>query len=257
MTIYNLKYALLYIFASSSFYSAIASDDLDAVLLRDIMPSRGSKCEAGANSYTGQTSSYTFQHYRSPAYWDPTAAPFEPQVFQAEMSNVNAADPDKSWTIRVGSGGNIYSFRGPFFEAIPPQYHTDGEWVDEVTQSVAVNLAQNGDSDYYMHQAGIYTKDGPHTDQPFFSPSIAKHCSDKECFFASWGQQAHTPTKHISNTIYFNGYRDCGDGIIEFTTIFIIQLIHLIYTLIITTHHGVERDLRIFETFLFPLQTVA
>jgi len=183
------------------------------------MPSIGSKCQAGASSYTGQTASHTFQHYPSPSFWDHTALPSESQLFQAEMSNTNVADPDKSWSIRFGSAGNIYSLRGAYGEAMPPQYHPKGEWVDEVTQSVAVNLQKNGNADYFMHQAGVYTKDAPYTDRHFFSPSIAKHCSDKECFFASWGQQAHLPTHHISNTLYMNGYRDCGNGMIEFTTI--------------------------------------
>lgn len=196
-----------------------ASDALDEVLLRSIMPPINTKCQTTASSYAGQTSSHTFQHYPSPSFWDRTALPSEPELFQAEMSNANTADPDKSWTIRFGSAGNIYSLRGAYGEAIPPQYHPKGEWVDEVTQSVAVNLQENGSADYFMHQAGVYSKDSPYNDTHFFSPSIAKHCSDKECFFASWGQQAHVPTKHISNTLYFNGYRDCGDGIIEFTTI--------------------------------------
>jgi hypothetical protein len=213
------KFPLLRILGTFFFSAIKASDILDEILLRDMMPSIGTKCQTGANSYIGQTGSYTFQHYPSPSYWDPTAVGSEPDLFLAEMVNNNTVDPDKSWTIRFGRGGNIYSFRGIYGEAMPPQYHVDGEWIDEVTQSVSVNLAMNGNQDYFVHQAGVYRDDIPHSVHHFFSPSLAKHCSDKECFFASWGQQAHVPTTFMSDTIYYNGYRDCGDGIIEFTTI--------------------------------------
>jgi len=117
----------------------------------------------------------------------------------------------------------MYSFRGAYGEAMPPQYHVNAEWIDEVTQGVSVCLPKNNDpsNPYFIHQAGVYSRDSPYTDNnPFFSPNIAKHCSDKECLFGTWGQQAHLPTQHESDVLYFNSYRDCGDGIIEFTSVY-------------------------------------
>lgn len=218
----GLAAAIWHTVALAALYSERAAGDrLDEVLLKDIMPSIGSKCKVNSNDFADQTWSYTYEHSPSPSTWDPIALTHEPDIFLAEFSNMNSANANKSWTVRVGSAGNIYSFRGAYGEAIPPQHHPDGEFVDEVFQSVAVNLGINtgNPQPYFMHQAGIYYKDGDFTPGPFFSPSIAKHCEDKECFFGTWGQQAHTPTPHISNTLYFNGYRDCGDGIIEYTTI--------------------------------------
>jgi len=34
-----------------------------------------------------------------------------------------------------------------------------------------------------------------------------------------WGQQASIPTFHQSDILYFNRYRDCGDGVLEFTSV--------------------------------------
>lgn len=113
-------------------------------------------------------------------------------------------------------------------------------WIDEVQQSVSVNnkLKQNdantqfhcepGYTDpnaqckpYFIHQAGAYQRDSPDTDVPFFSPSLAKHCSGNSCIFASWGTQAHVPTPFTSPIIYINKYINCDNGIIEHT-----QMIH-------------------------------
>ena len=137
----------------------------------------------------------------------------------------------------------MYSFVGPFGESVPPQFHADGPFVDEVWQSVMVHQAKNNKAPLnkpnFIHQAGAYWKDcanadgsssfcnkaddvtGDNMEQPYFSPSIASHCSGRECSFASWGTQAHVPTPFKSAGLYMNKYRDCGDGVLEFT-----QLVH-------------------------------
>lgn len=122
--------------------------------------------------------------------------------------------------MRIGEAGNIYSFRGAYGEAMPPQVHEKAPWIDETMQSVSVNHAKNQPgSSFFIHQAGTYMKDSPYTDDnPFFSPSVAKYCSGNTCSFASWGQQAHLPTRHKSEAIYFNSYSDCGNGVVEFTS---------------------------------------
>ena len=210
----------LFLFVYS--YQVNADDALEAALLESIIPSISSKCESNAQVYQGQTSSFTFEHSTSASFWDPMAVPSEPKLFLAEMKNVNNENPNKSWTLRVGTSGNMYSFRGAYGEALPPQYHIRGEWVDEVIQSVAVNVEKNdvaGGKPYFIHQAGVYPRDPLHTD-PFFSPSIANYCREKECLFGTWGQQVYLPTFRKSHLLYFNAYRDCGDGIIEHTSVF-------------------------------------
>ena len=52
----------------------------------------------------------------------------ESTVFKAELDYTHAGDPDRSYTLRIGKGGNVYSFRGVFGESVPPQFRPD-PWV--------------------------------------------------------------------------------------------------------------------------------
>ena len=219
------KYVFYFTFLIGSFISVLKVDglELDELILKDIIPSVGEKCHSNfENNIHKTTTQTTFTHQPSPSYWHETAGPYEPELFLAEMSHENEDDERQSWTIRIGQGSNIYSFRGHYGEAIPPQFHRNGIFVDEVIQSVSVNQPKNRHSGrpYFIHQAGIYSGDGDYTvEKPFFSPNIVKHCAKNECAFGSWGQQAHVTTFHKSDMLYFNSYRDCGSGVLEFTTV--------------------------------------
>ena len=222
--IYEMSNGVCLLFLSIIFLLDVKALELDEIILKSIIPSVGSKCQSNyASSATNITSKTTLIHQKSPSYWNAMADPFEKDLFLAEMSHKNDIDDRQSWTIRIGKGANIYSFRGKYGEAIPPQYHENAVFIDEVTQSVSVNQEKNRNSGkpYFIHQAGIYTKDGDFTPKknPFFSPNIAKYCGGNECLSGSWGQQAHVPTFHSSDVLYFNGYRDCGDGVLELTSV--------------------------------------
>ncbi|MGY8951725.1 MAG: hypothetical protein ACKVJW_08060, partial [Flavobacteriales bacterium] len=95
----------------------------------------------------------------------------ESSVFKAEMSYVSNIDTTKNYNIRIGKGGQLYSFRGNFGESVPPQWvHPNwvdssygggtsyAPWVDEVWQMVCVDGTQHNppDSMYFIHQAGVY-----------------------------------------------------------------------------------------------------
>ena len=114
-------------------------------------------------------------------------ADHEEDVFLAQMTHNDTKNPNNTFTIRIGRGGNIYSYIGAFGEVIPPQYHTDAPFVDEVWQMVAVDLSQNKDSanQWYIHQAGTYQRYPELRDEPFYSPTTAKYCDEelRECGF--------------------------------------------------------------------------
>ena len=156
---------------------SIAQSLLDDILFESMIPTSSKRCISNAENARKQTTSFTFTHEPSPSTWATTAAKFEPELFVAEMKNENQLDQNKSWTIRLGQGGNIYSFRGAYGEAMPPQKHGGGEYVDEVTQTVSVDMALNQQSGglYYIHQGGVYRNDGKYTKNPFFSPNLATH----------------------------------------------------------------------------------
>ena len=209
---------------------------LAEALLEDMLPPSSSKCIGGGA--TSITFNFTSSH--SISQWDETAYFLEDGVFLAEMSHADA-ERNRSWTLRVGKAGNMYSFVGPFGEVVPPQYHPSGPFVDEVWQSVMVHLDKNNkpplNKPNFIHQAGAYWKDcadtdgspaycdpadptkvadsteGDYMEKPYFSPSVASHCEGRQCSFASWGTQAHVPTPFKSAALYMNKYRDCGEGV--------------------------------------------
>ena len=55
-------------------------------------------------------------------------------VFAAKMSYNPAGDDyvNKTWTIRLGTGGYIYSMDGPMGETVEPQRRPSPPWVNEV-----------------------------------------------------------------------------------------------------------------------------
>ena len=65
--------------------------------------------------------------------WDPEVEGFEASLFQAMMSHTDANG--RSWEIRIGTSGNIYSHFVPdmYGETMSPQtYSYAAPWVDEV-----------------------------------------------------------------------------------------------------------------------------
>lgn len=165
-----------------------AFDPLDIVILEDMIPSVGSKCNSNfQNIPVDQTTNYTFDYDTSESSWSEKAMSMEEALFLAEISHEDGSNQNRSWALRIGQGGNIYSFRSAFGEAVPPQVPT--QFVDEVFQSVSVNQELNNNNDgfqYYIHQAGIYQNDGNNTVEPFFSPSLMTSCDGIGCSFGSW-----------------------------------------------------------------------
>eukprot|EP00594_Rhizosolenia_setigera_P011503 CAMPEP_0178955870 /NCGR_PEP_ID=MMETSP0789-20121207/9869_1 /TAXON_ID=3005 /ORGANISM="Rhizosolenia setigera, Strain CCMP 1694" /LENGTH=735 /DNA_ID=CAMNT_0020637597 /DNA_START=199 /DNA_END=2409 /DNA_ORIENTATION=+ len=203
---------------------------IDMHLVFDLFPQPSQSCLDNI-SKSNHKMSYTFNYSPSPStYWHESSAPYEQMNFLAEMKSTESTLPSESegnsttsWKIRIGQGGNIYSFESAFGQAVPPQFHGNAPFIDEVTQLVSVNTVKNKPQDheaYFIHEAGSYMTDGEYTkDKPFYSPSIAKYCKDRSCAFASWPQQAHLPTIHRGVALYYTMYTDCGDGVIEFNEI--------------------------------------
>ena len=190
----------------------LTSASLDEVLLKDMMPQGSPLCT------DFQTTSTSFQFTPSPSSWSSVNVNKEQYTFLAEMKHTDAS-PNRTWTFRFGTGGNIYSIRSQFGEAIPPQTLSYAPWMDEVTQQVAVDLTKNANATFFVHQAGTYQRDNLAT--PFYSPNIARHCEGNTCYFASWGQQAWIPMVFKSDMIYLTQYSDCGNGVIEYAQMYL------------------------------------
>ncbi len=186
---------------------------------------------------TTDKNNYNFSKEYSPngSTWAISEVISDSIVFQAEMEYQHPTDSTKSYQLRIGKGGQIYSLRSAFGESIPPQWrkpkHEGGDtvvnasapWVDEVWQMVAVDTKKNkrkNKEHYFVHQAGVYSKTEEQK-TPFYSPLLADfHDNNKQSYsVVNWGQQAHTSynlkTKHTSDILYYTSYTNLGDGIIQ------------------------------------------
>lgn len=174
-------------------------DTLQQFILSDMMASMTSSSLCSAPQGT-TVSNFTYSSSQNESQWynnspEGPFSPLEQYVFQTKMSHFDS-NPNRTWTIRLGTGGNIYSMVGPMGETVPPQWRNDSPWIDEVWQTVAVDRQKNQNSPFFIHEAGSYQSDKsynssigvPLTDIPFYAPHLGSYCDDDEgvCTFASW-----------------------------------------------------------------------
>jgi hypothetical protein len=200
-----------------------AIEDLDEAILRDLIRSYATYHDESSAGRCANGPNVTFSFDmpgETSGPWDAKKTQFESMLFLASMSYRDPIDDVRSWSMRIGTGGNVYSLRyhNAHGETIPPQKNVDAPWIDEVLQSVSVPLQLNDRSNCFVHQAGAYARDGAYTNAtPAFSPNMAKYCSGNYCAFASWGTQALVPNNYTSPILYVNRYANCGNGTIEHT----------------------------------------
>jgi hypothetical protein len=175
----------------------------------------------------------SFDYNPSGSSW--IAGVSEEDVFFASMNS------SSGWRLGVGKGGQVYSLRGSFGEAIPPQ-RVDAPWVDEAWQFVATSLDlvspvhefQSVGSaqrllgfpiQFFIHQSGIYRGSlagnslvGSPSIQ-FYSPILKKHWNPatRTLSLVSWSQMARSPNVWKSGMLTYASYRDLGNGAIEVT----------------------------------------
>ena len=158
----------------------------------------------------------------------------EEKVFFASMNS------SSGWRLGIGKGGQVYSLRGSFGEAVPPQ-RADAPWVDEAWQFVATNLSLVNPIQefqkigrnrplgfpimFFIHQSGIYRGGlagnslvGSAT-EPFYSPMLKNRWdpATRTLSVVSWSQMARSPNVWKSGMLTYASYRDLGDGSIEVT----------------------------------------
>ena len=228
--------------AESGPSASASGTTLDAALLNDLLPPISARCVESAQRSTG-VGTFNLTYVPYPGDADRTFSTNawrteKTHLYQATMTYHDSQNTNTSWTIRIGTGGNIYSLIGPFGEAIPPQLWDFSPFVDEVWQAVPTDLSRNKpgkDKDgihghWFVHQAGSYKWDPPYTNDhgggggPIYGPSIAHYCTSSDgitgitvCTFASWGQHGWIPTFFSSPIIFVTRYAICGDGVLETT----------------------------------------
>ena len=116
--------------------AAYSTDQLDNAILTDFLqqyttytPSPESICPSTASSTTAFTHDWPGTNPNS--NWDTatTTSNFEEELFQTLMTHTDV-NTNTSWSIRVGTSGNIYSHYTPdlWGETMAPQAHTDAPW---------------------------------------------------------------------------------------------------------------------------------
>ncbi len=152
----------------------------------------------------------------------------ERAVFHAYLTHKSTSE--RSWELRLGKGGQIYSVVSSFGEAMPPQSAL-APFVDEVWQMVAINtdlldrMPELGkskireESNSYIHQSGMYVdkKDQPLSPKkPFYAPLLAtlEDAAARSYAVMNWGQ-VPTASIHRSDVLFTTQYRDLGAGVIE------------------------------------------
>lgn len=143
--------------------SAPYSSVLDEALVKDVLKLSSSACTA---EHQDGSFSSTFDHTPSLSPWSQSATR-EKAKFLAALKHTDPDDPSKNWEMRVGPGGDVYSFRGAYGpngemkEVVPPQ-STEGThggssaWNDDVFTMVAVDQQRNQNringKGWFIHQ---------------------------------------------------------------------------------------------------------
>jgi hypothetical protein len=179
---------------------------------------------------------------RDPAVWglfgDHTGSSWmkditEQHVFHALLQH-KGRDGKEDWAIGIGKGGQLYSWRGPWGEALPPQ---NTPWVDEVWQATAhsvdvqnlIRAIRGFDKTEtnlhcrigraFVHGSGAYDHAGPAGKTVFYCPMLTRwyDAADKSYTVVNWGQSPHLPTVFRHKILFYNRYRYLGDGVLEVT----------------------------------------
>ena len=147
----------------------------------------------------------------------------EINIYHSLLSYNNPDNDHQSYEMRIGKGGQIYSFKNPIFgEALPPQWRPSFDelgnriadqiisspvnthhgnwapWNDEVWQLVGSDQRDsiNGSvKTQNIHMAGSYLNNfanraSDHTETPFYSPMVQSYysLSDQSLTTIVWGQ---------------------------------------------------------------------
>ncbi|MBI1374294.1 MAG: hypothetical protein GC159_16380 [Phycisphaera sp.] len=149
----------------------------------------------------------------------------ESTVFQQELAHEQ--DASRSFRLRVGRGGQIYSLRGAFGESVPPSWRDGGKtsspWNDEVWQFVAVCSKYNNQpkdgmpgTPFFIHNSGVYVEGSA---KPMYCPLLANEASPDQRTYRTlnWGLIAASPSVHRAPLLYYTQVRDAGAGVVELT----------------------------------------
>ncbi|OHX64567.1 hypothetical protein NH26_23635 [Flammeovirga pacifica] len=205
-------------------FSQAVNNELTAVFPEANVPQQGSTPLVFTEEYTSSESDWAIS-------WG------ENKVFDCLLKYDSPINPNYSYELRIGKGGQVYSFITSKGETIAPQWRNPNSangleygpnyspWVDDVWQLVAVDKSLHDPENhekYFIHQAGVYLKDpNMNNQQPFYSPQVASYydAANESYTTVNWGQHAHVDENlkagFTSEILYYTQYKNIGNGIIQ------------------------------------------
>jgi hypothetical protein len=137
----------------------IGADKLDKAMASAMFAPSSSKCQGAGLPSPSTSFNTTYTSTTAISKWDVENAQYEDDVFLIDMIHSDNNE-NRSWTLRLGKGGQIVSFIVASGEAISNQADETAAWNDLVQQMVAVNSNSNTPNEpSFIHQAGPYMKD--------------------------------------------------------------------------------------------------
>lgn len=154
----------------------------------------------------------------------------EKTVYDALLRDIGP-DGQKRWELGIGKAGQIYSLRGPWGEAIPPQAMP---WDDEVWQATGfvgkpdgvgrmtekLNRLSSGPIGNGFYQAGANSYQYPPASYQFYAPMLARwfDAKDNAYYILNWMNCPGAPTLFKHKVLVFARYKYLGDGVLEVTS---------------------------------------
>lgn len=163
--------------------------------------------------------------------WYPGQPWTEEDVFHTQL---NHASEDLNWSLRIGKGGQIYSWilEGTG-ELIPPQGGSGGKspwvddvilqtWRDEINHDRTILMDGIPYADGFVHGAGMYVRTDfdpvMEPENPFYHPLFAEefNTEDRSYSCVNWGPVVK-PSINRGDIMFYHKYRHLGDNVLEIT----------------------------------------
>lgn len=163
--------------------------------------------------------------------WFPGQPWTEDDVFHVQL---NHESDDLNWSIRIGKGGQLYSWilEGTG-ELIPVQGGSGGKspwvddvilqtWRDEVSHDRTILMDDIPYADGFVHAAGMYVRtdfdDTMDPENPFYNPLLVEEFDkgNRNYSCTHWGPVVK-PSINRGDVMFYHNYRHIGDNVLEIT----------------------------------------